>query len=236
MQDTSVPHVSRRAFLVKTSLLIAAAGLPGAVGGCASEKASASAPIPATEDLMQEHGVLRRIMLIYDEIGRRLQQGQDFPLPTLSGANAVTSRYIQDFHEKNEELYVFNRFSQAGKMVELVAILYQQHLAGRKLMDKINSMATAENFKNPWAHITIAQSLNTFNQAMRRHAAWEDTVLFPAFRSLLSPKEFVEVGATLHREEEKRFGANAFNKIVGQVADLEKTLGIHDIQQFTPKL
>jgi hemerythrin-like domain-containing protein len=236
MQDSSVPHVNRRAFLIKTGLLVGAAGLPGIVGCSWSREASPAAKISATENLMQEHGVLRRIMLVYEEIGRRLQQGQEFPLSTLTGANAVTRSFLQDFHEKNEELHIFNRFSQAGKMVELVATLYQQHLAGRKLLDKIVFQSTAENLKNPWQHITIAQSLNSFNQVMRPHAAWEDTVLFPAFRSLLSIKEFAEVGAAFDGEAEKRFGANAFDKIVGQVADIEKALKIYDLQQFTPKL
>ncbi len=83
--------------------------------------------------------------------------------------------------------------------------------------------------------LRIAEFLNTFNQVYRRHAAWEDTVLFPAFRSIISPKEFTAVGETFDREEQKLFGPDGYAKIVGQVADLEKKLAIHELQQFTPK-
>ncbi len=98
---------------------------------------------------MREHGILRRIMLIYDEIGKRLKQGEEFPLQALAEANNIIRRFIQDYHEKNEQLHIFNRFSNAGKMVELVATLYQQHLAGRKLIDKVRILSTEENLKRP---------------------------------------------------------------------------------------
>ena len=121
-------------------------------------------------------------------------------------------------------------------MVELVAILYQQHLAGRTLLDKVRTLSTEENLQNPWTRITIAETLSTFNQVSSHHAAWEDTVLFPAFRSIVSPKDFTELGEAFDKEEEKLFGVNGYEKIVGQVADLEKKLGIYDLNQFTPKI
>ena len=143
---------------------------------------------------MREHGILRRIMLIYDEIGRRLKQGEEFPLQVLAEANNIIRRFIQDYHEKNEELHMFNRFSKAGKMVELVATLYQQHLAGRKLIDKVKTLSTEENLQNPSERLKIAEFLNTFNQVSRHHAAREDTVLFPACRSIISPEDFTASG------------------------------------------
>ena len=185
---------------------------------------------------MREHGVLRRILLIYDETGRRLQQGEEFPLQVLTEANLIIRRFMQDYHEMNEQFHVFNRFANAGKLVELVAILYQQHLAGRKLIDQVKILSTEDNFKNPAERLKVAALLNTFNQVYRRHAAWEDTVVFPAFRSITSAKDFAAVGETFEREEKKQFGPDGYEKIVAQVADLEKKLGIYDIQQFTPKL
>ena len=235
MQDIIEPRESRRNFLVKTGLLIAATSLSGVAGCGGAETGSKAWKVPATEDLMREHGILRRVMLIYDEIGKRLKQGEEFPLQVLAEASNIIRRFIQDYHEKNEELHMFNRFSNAGKMVELVATLYQQHLAGRKLIDKVKTLSTEENLQNPSERLKIAEFLNTFNQVSRPHAAREDTVLFPAFRSIISPEDFTQVGETFEREGEKLFGLNGFEKVVGQVADLEKKLGIYDLKEFTPK-
>jgi hemerythrin-like domain-containing protein len=236
MHDTRELRESRRDFLVKSGILIAAASLSGPACLKGPEKGTKAWKIPPTEDLMREHGILRRIMLIYDEIGRRLKHGAEFPLQVLARANDIIRRFMQDYHETNEQFHMFNWFGNSGKMVELVAILYQQHLAGRKLIDKVKILSTEENLKNPSERLRIAEFLNSFNQVYRRHAAWEDTVLFPAFRSIVSPKDFTAVGETFEREEEKAFGPNGYEKIVAQVADLEKKLGIYDLQQFTPKL
>jgi hemerythrin-like domain-containing protein len=120
-------------------------------------------------------------------------------------------------------------------MVELVAVLYQQHLAGRKLIGEINSANTEENLRDPAKRLRAAEYLITFNQLYRHHAAWEDTLLFPAFRSIIPGKDFAALGETFEKEEEKLFGRDGYAKIVGQVADLEKKLGINNLQQFTPK-
>jgi hemerythrin-like domain-containing protein len=236
MKDNIEPRESRRNFLIKSGMLIAATSLSGAACLRGPGKETKAWKIPPTEDLMREHGVLRRIMLVYDEIARRLKEGVEFPLPVLAAANNIIRRFVQDYHETNEQFHVFNRFGNTGKMVELVAILYQQHLAGRKLIDRVTILSTEDNLKNPSERLKVAEFLYTFNQVYRRHAAWEDTVLFPAFRSVISPKEFTAVGETFESEETKLFGPDGYEKIVGQVADLEKKLAIYGLQQFTLKV
>jgi hemerythrin-like domain-containing protein len=236
MKDTIEPRESRRNFLVKSGILIATTSIFGAACFGEPKKEKKAWKVPPTEDLMREHGILRRIMLVYDEISRRLKQGEEFPLQVLADANNIIRQFMQDYHEKNEQFHLFNWFSNTGKLVELVAILYQQHLAGRKLIDRVRVLSTEDNLRNPSERVRVAEFLNTFNQVYRRHAAWEDTVLFPAFRSIISPKDFAAVGETFEREEEKLFGPDGYEKIVGQVADLEKKLAIYDIQLFTPKL
>ena len=236
MQDSIEPGESRRNFLVKSGLFIGITSLLGPACFAKPEKETQAWEVPPTEDLMREHGILQRLMLIYDEIGKRLKEGEEFPLQVFVDANNLIRRFMQDYHEVNEQFHVFNRFANAGKFSELVAVLYQQHLAGRRLIDKVNIMSTADNLKDPAERSKVAAYLALFNLAYRHHAAWEETLLFPAFRSVISPKDFAALGKTFEKEEQKRFGPNGFEKIVEQVADLEKQLAIYDLQQFTPKL
>jgi hemerythrin-like domain-containing protein len=235
MENYLEPKESRRNFLVKGGMLLAAAGLLGAGCSPGAEKENMPSTLSPTEDLMAEHGVLSRIMLVYDEIARRLRFEEEFPLQVLAEGNDITRRFIQEYHEKSEEDHLFNRFSNAGKMVEPVAVLYQQHLAGRKLIGEINSANTEENMRNPAKRLRVAEYLIIFNQLYRHHAAWEDTVLFPAFRSIIPGKDFAALGETFQKEEDKRFGTDGFAKIVGQVAELEKKLGISELKQYPQK-
>jgi len=67
------------------------------------------------------------------------------------------------------------------------------------------------------------------------HEAREDTELFPAFRKLVGSDEFERLGSQFEEIEERRLGKEGFKRIVNQVAQLEKSLGIYDLSQFTPR-
>jgi hemerythrin-like domain-containing protein len=190
--------------------------------------------VSPVEDLMREHGVLDRILLIYDEVlWRRLPSGTEFPPDVLSKAADLVRRFIEDYHEKLEEDYVFPRFEQAGKLTDLVQVLRTQHEAGRRLTDAIKQGATIQSIKTPEGRHRLVNALRPFIRMYRPHAAREDTVLFPAFRSLVSAHEYVALGEEFEEKEHALFGEEGFERVVGEVAEIERTLGIHDLAGFT---
>ena len=191
--------------------------------------------IAPPEDLMREHGVLRRILLIYEELHRRLQNKVAFGPEVLSGSAGIIKKFVQEYHEKLEEDFLFPRFAQAGKLVDLVAVLIVQHWAGRKVTDFLLANAKAENLKDPKMRQGLVAHLHAFCRMYRPHAAREDTVLFPALRTIVPAREFQEMGEKFEDIEQEKFGKNGFEKIVAEVAGLEKALGIEDLAQFTPK-
>jgi hypothetical protein len=75
--------------------------------------------VSPAEDLMREHGVLNRVLLIYDEAVRRLKGTGDFDPATLVASARIIRRFIEDYHEKLEEDYLFPRFEKAGKLADL---------------------------------------------------------------------------------------------------------------------
>jgi len=236
MKILTIDAVNRRHFILKSGALLGAAALFSPTRGWAAKQPELkTAEVTPTEDLMQEHGVLRRLLLIYDDLGRRLTQGQEAPLPVLQAAAGLIRRFVQDYHEKDEEEYLFTRFERAGKMVDLVKLLFQQHQAGRQLTARLQEMLTPAHLGQAPDRAQVAAYLGAFSRMYRPHAAREDTVLYPAFRSVISPQEFMDLGDAFEVKEERLFGKHGFEKIVAQVADLEKQLGIYDLAQFTPK-
>jgi hemerythrin-like domain-containing protein len=67
------------------------------------------------------------------------------------------------------------------------------------------------------------------------HEAREDTVLFPAFRSIVSGNEYDSLGEDFEKKENQLFGEEGFERMVDKVAGIEKTLGLYDLAQFTPR-
>ena len=197
------------------------------------KKSAESVPVTATEDLMREHGVVERLLLIYDTGIRRLGQGEDLD-PTILTQTAETMRdFVHDYHEKNEEDQVFPRFKTAGRMVELVTILQAQHTACRKLTEHIIELAPKSASK-PQREQMVSAMQATITM-YRPHAAREDTDVFPTLRSLVTPNEFEQIGEALEKSETEKFGADGFEKVAKKVEALEKRLGINDLSQFTPK-
>jgi len=224
---------TRRGFLRQSGTFLGAAALisPVSILGCQTKEEKAG-EVTATEDLMREHGVLRRLLLIFDDLAGRLRQGLELPPQVLTGAVGLIRRFIEDYHEKLEGNHIFPRFEKAGKLVDLVKILRLQHEAGRKITAFLLSPDTI----NPGNRQKIAAYLHAFAKMYRPHAAREDTVLFPALRSVVSPREFNEMGDKFEDEEVDRFGTEGYEKIVAQVAGLEEVLGLEDLAQFTPQL
>jgi hemerythrin-like domain-containing protein len=191
--------------------------------------------VAPAEDLMREHGVLNRVLLIYEESLRRLDARQDLPPKALSGAAGIIRRFIEDYHEKLEEESLFPRFEKARKLVDLVAVLREQHQAGRRLTEDIQNLASRGQITADADRGKLSASLRLFVRMYRPHEAREDTVLFPAFRTIVGRKEYEDLGEAFEEKEHQLFGKDGFEKVVAEVAELERQLGIYELSRFTPK-
>lgn len=243
VSDDGSPVKTRRQFIKRNGLFLAAAALirPGwalAKAHRVSTAGISAGPeepeISPVEDLMREHGVLSRILLIYEEILARLNGSQDFPLETLSRSAGLVREFVEDYHEKLEEGHVFPRFEKAGKQADLVRVLLAQHRAGRSLTERVKQAADPAFHKKPDGKNRLARDLANFIRMYRPHKAREDTVLFPAFRALFQPDEFMALGETFEDQEDRLFGKAGFEKVVAEVERLEQTIGIHELGRFTP--
>jgi hemerythrin-like domain-containing protein len=239
-EDNATPLGVRRDVLRLFTVAGFGAVLPGSYSfgqkKAAKEEGEEEEVSPA-EDLMREHGLLNRILLIYDESVRRMEQSQDLDPGILFGAARIIRTFVEDYHEKLEEDYLFPRFQKARMLNDLVAVLKQQHDAGRTLTGSILQLATPSTLKAAGEEKTrLIQQLKTFVRMYRPHEAREDTVLFPAIRKIVKRSEYDSLGEEFEDKEHKLFGENGFESMVDKVADLEKRLGTYDLAQFTPKV
>jgi len=204
-------------------------------GRKAPAKAAAEEGIEVSpvEDLMREHGVLKRVLLIYDEGLRRLDAKQEVPLKALNDGARIIRSFIEDYHGKLEEDYLFPRFKKANKLVDLVDVLLEQHRVGRQLTSVVLELSTGESLKTDDDRRALRECLRHFTRMFSAHEAREDTVLFPALREIVTANEYDALGEEFEEKEHKLFGKDGFEEIVGRVAAIEKILGIYDLAQFT---
>jgi hemerythrin-like domain-containing protein len=227
--------------LVLTAGLTIVGGLVAASGGLilpahaegAKPGARAADEITPPEDLMREHGVLDRVLLVYEAGLNKFSANEDFdPYVLLDGAQVV-KEFIEDYHERAEEKELFPRFRRANQQIELIDVLFRQHEAGRMLTRTIMQTAPGSRKDGDDRHkLTVA--IAAFIRMYRPHAAREDTELFPKLRGLVSANEFDGIAEQFEHDERERFGEDGFGKMVDRVARLERMIGINDLNQFTP--
>jgi hemerythrin-like domain-containing protein len=185
------------------------------------------------EDLMREHGVLDRVLLIYEAAIGRFAAQEDFDPAVITRSAQVVRDFIEDYHEKSEEEQVFYRFTKANQMVDLVATLLVQHTVGRRVTDTILHLAPSARANGDDRRKLIAE-MQAFIRMYRPHAAREDTDLFPKLRTLVSANEYDSIGEQFERDERTRFGDDGFEKMVDRVAQIERMIGIDDLAKVTP--
>jgi len=228
---------SRRDFIergAKLALIGGIAGL-GFLSGCNEKEDDDGQKVSPPEDLMQEHGLLNRVLLIYDTCRMHLSNKENFPREALLNGAGIIRTFVEDYHEKQEENYLFPRFQKANQLTDLVQTLLQQHKAGRVLTDQIMQIAKVASPTDS-DNEKLLILLTGFNKMYRPHEAREDTILFPAFRKIVSRHEYDSLGEEFENNEQKLFGKGGFETMVDKVANIEKSLGIYDLSQFTPTL
>src|SRR5579863_6250638 len=100
------PPSNRRRFLKNTTIVSAGLLLPSLTSASQQklpEKPKDAEEISPAEDLMREHGVLNRVLLIYDDHLRMLSAKQAFDGSILVSAADIIRHFVQDYHEKLEE-------------------------------------------------------------------------------------------------------------------------------------
>ncbi len=238
---------NRRQFLLRGTMLMAGASIAGLSvfsSSCSNpdysrENTAEEMPedlgmVSPNEDLMREHGLLQRALLIYDFCIDLIENNKYVDPKILNQTATIIRDFIEDYHEKLEEQYVFPRMKKAGEKADLVDILIEQHNEGRKITDLILKLSGFDLLPQGDPLVNLLGSMKAFVNMYRHHEAWEETVLLPAFKSVVTPNEYAALGEDFEQMEHEKFGQDGFETMVGKVADIEKQMGISDLSYFTP--
>lgn len=238
---------NRRTFLKEAGLLAVGALSSSVLISCASpsdprpvSNTTGAMPVAGcgmtpAEELMREHGLVERGLLVYEECSLRLMNGQDVPL----GALETTTRMMRDLggkhHTVMEEEYLFPRLRKAGQLVPVVDELVRQHNAARQMAaDILTLLDSRDVLSDKVSRRSLATMLQQYVRMYRPHAAMEDTLVFPAFARLVPEAEYRSLTARFQDHEARLFGDHGFQELTEQATDVEKQLGLSDLSMFTP--
>jgi len=221
---------------VGLTLATDASGIVEAAEKHAAARKGGEKEVGAVEDLMREHGIIRRAILIYHESARKLRVNRDSVDPDALRRTALLFRsFGEDYHEKKlEEAYIFPALKKAGgPAADYVDVLIDQHRRGREITDYILAV-TGKGVIGSTDVDVLAKVMDGIELMYEAHAAREDTIVFPAWKDALSTKELDEMSEKFEDIERAQFGKDNFEDAVAQIGRIEQTLGLADLAQFTP--
>ena len=224
-------NASRRTAL--TAAMGLAAGAALILPGCAKE--GGQEDVSAVEDLMREHGVLRRILVVYRSVVPILRSGPEkLDAGAIGQAAGLFKTFGEDYHERKlEEEHIFPQvLKRGGEAGNLVATLKAQHDRGREITAYVQARCAAGKVATGDAE-PLARALETFAAMYEAHTAFEDTIVFQAWRKSLSKKALDEAGDQFEDIEKAQFKGDGFDMAIDQIATIETRLGLHDIARLT---
>jgi hemerythrin-like domain-containing protein len=223
--------------------VVGAIALPLIGRSFAEEKGAEKEPeVTATEDLMREHGVIRRALMVYYEMVPRLRTK---PASVNAAALQQTAKLFrafgEDYHERVlEEQHIFPLMRKHGpEFLKYVDTLTEQHNRGREITDYV--LAVTKGGKISSAHTKdLADVFESFVLMYENHAAREDTIVFPAWKKNYSEKQLDQISDQFEEIERKVFGKDGFDEAEKTISRIETELGLQDLSKFTapspPKL
>ena len=79
----------------------------------------------------------------------------------------------------------------------------------------------------------LAKALESFVRMYEHHAAIEDTVIFPAWKSTIGQAELDRLGEKFEEIEHEQFGADGFETALERMEEIETSFGLSNLNMFT---
>src|SRR5207244_2021903 len=146
--------------------------------------------ITATEDLMREHSVIRRALLVYAALVPRLRtKPKSVDTARLRRTGELFRKFAEEYHERQlEEGHIFPLIRRMKDVAAYADVLTAQHARGREITAYL--LAVTNGPKISAAHATsLANALEGLVRMYEHHAARKDTIVFPTWKRNYTNKQ-----------------------------------------------
>ncbi len=196
------------------------------------QRGQGATPTPA-ENLTAQHGAVTRLLLVYENASKQMQDGQQVDAKPLYNATKIIHSAVIELHAPLEEQYIYPRLEQSGQHANTIRTLRQQHAAAREINTMLMDMTKTGSISDAGQ---AAQAMNEFRRMLTAHIAREHSEIFPAFRNMTAPDQYMELGRQFLEKERAMLGGEGFAQVLSQVASIEAAVGFRDLSQFTAKV
>ncbi len=190
--------------------------------------------ISPTELLSREHAIMERLMLVIESGVARIASGEVVDLFPINHAAITIKVFGADHHMVDEEQFVFPKLREAGTMDSLVDTLELQHDKGREIIGRIIDLTRAGHIDDLGRLNELAKLCMSFVIMYRPHAAWEETVVFPALYEIATENYIDNINLRMHDEERTLMSDPGLHRLMDNLRKIEGAAGTSELGRFTP--
>ena len=178
----------------------------------------------ATEILMAEHEVIKRVITSLESAAGKLESGQNIrPAFFLDAADFIKG-FADGCHHVKEEQVLFKTMGEYGMPSQggPVGMMLYEHEQGRKFTRGMREAAQSLEAGDASARSAVIQNARGYATLLRQHIQKENTILFPMADQIIPPAEHEAVFEGFEHVEHEETGEGVHEKYLALAESLEQ--------------
>ena len=189
--------------------------------------------VSAPEALSREHALLTRLLIAVDNVVNNAVEDRNMDLTPINNASNVIRRVVADHHMAFEEQNIYPRMEQIDYLSSMIETMEGQHDDARVINKMVLDMTRGGKIRGKTEMDELVLLTKSFKDMITAHAAWEETIIFPAMYDLLPERDMSDINKKFMGSGRKLLGGEGPVKLYRTLDDIEKAAGTHDLSSFT---
>jgi hemerythrin-like domain-containing protein len=178
----------------------------------------------ATDILMEEHTIIKRVLTALETAAQRLERGQVVRAGFFIDAADFIKGFADGCHHMKEEGVLFKAMVASGMPAQggPISMMLAEHEQGRAYTRAMREAAQKLQSGDESARDQVIRSARGYVTLLRQHISKEDNILFPMANQVISQAEQGNVAEDFERVEHEEIGEGVHEKYLALAVALEK--------------
>lgn len=178
----------------------------------------------ATDILMEEHTIIKRVLTALETAAQRLEQGQNIRTGFFIDAADFIKGFADGCHHMKEEGVLFKAMIASGMPAQggPINMMLAEHEQGRIYTRAMREAAQKLQAGDESGRDQVIRSARGYIALLRQHIHKEDNILFPMANRVIPKAEQGKVADDFEREERRGSGEGVHEKYLLLAEALEK--------------
>lgn len=182
----------------------------------------------ATEELKQEHGIIKRMLALLNAAAARVDKGQELPPEFFTKAVDFIRNFADKCHHGKEEDNLFPVLERHGisRQAGPIGVMLIEHDQGRAYVRGMDEAVQRLAVGDTAALKAALDNARRYAELLKQHIDKEDNILYVMADQVLSTVEQKDLLEKFEEVERERIGEGKHQEYLQLVANLEREMGL----------